>query len=401
MRLRIAAAVTGKRWRVFTVLAAGLALTAAGLTAGLGTAHAAGPVPRPAALSGQSFVRQFDPATLAGSAWNPSNQPGNCPTANNGAFVNSSGYAEIDTTGASGDCRSMQSPSANMPTAPGTTYEALVNFSSFHDWPSLWMYGPSWPDQGEIDAVEGGPGASSVTWHQSGNHTIGGDPWDDQQVPFAGGPNIQPGVWTTVDIAFTATGADVYYQGQLYVHIPESVTTGGNDPMYLTISEGSCSAEGVSVCNGGTSPAGNVQVQWVREFSGSGAGTPAPVPTVTPTTPAPSPTATSPSPSPSPAPGGPKCGYTRAPDAAPAGLTSAVPGDSATVTWKGAGQAELYEVDLTLPDGSRWTGNDIVTVPGAAYRVLHGPGRYTVRVRALNGDGTGPWSSAYSFNVTS
>lgn len=249
-----------------------LLLTALATGTAAGTAHAASPAPLPAALSNQGLVQQFDPATLVSSAWNPANNPGNCPATQNGAFANSAGYAEIDTNGAANDCRSIQSPHASLPTAPGTTYEALMNFSSFHDWPALWMYGPNWPNQGEIDAVEGGPGSSAVTWHQAGNYTIGPDPWDNQQVPFAGGPDIQPGTWTTVDISFTASGVDVYYNGTLYVHIPESVTTSGNDPMFLTISEGSCNAEGVNVCNGGTSPAGSVQTQWVREFSTSAGG---------------------------------------------------------------------------------------------------------------------------------
>jgi hypothetical protein len=225
----------------------------------------------PGPAAGKTLLATFSPDTLTSTAWaNPSNHPGNCGTTASGAKkVTDSGltYAQIKTSGATGDCRSIQSPTASMPTGPGYVYEALVKFSSFHDWPAYWMYGPNWPNQGEIDAVEGGPGISSVTWHQAGNHTIGPDAWDDQRVPFApGGSNIAPGVWTTVDISFTSTGVDVYYQGKLYVHIPESVTTGGADPMFLTISEGSCNAEGANVCNGGTSPQGEVDVQWVKQY---------------------------------------------------------------------------------------------------------------------------------------
>lgn len=217
--------------------------------------------------AGKKLVTSWSPTTLAHAPWStPANQPGNCPAPNGTAHVNGSGWAEIDTTGATGDCVSIQSP-GTLPVSPGHVYEAVVNFSSFHDWPSFWMYGPNWPDQGEIDAVEGGPGTSYVTWHQAGNHTIGPDAWDNQTVPYAGiSHDIQPGVWTTVDIAFTATGVDVYYQGSLYVHIPETVTTSGNPQMYLTISEGSCAADGQNVCNGGTSPPGSVQVKSVSEY---------------------------------------------------------------------------------------------------------------------------------------
>jgi hypothetical protein len=285
-------AVRGRRRTIaFTAIGAVLAGSATFAVSQVSTSSATAPLP--AALAGQSLVTQFDPSTLVSSTWNPTNQPGNCPTANNGAKINSSGWAEIDTTGATNDCRSIQSPQASLSTAPGTTYEALINFSSFHDWPAFWMYGPNWPNQGEIDAVEGGPGTSYVTWHQAGNHTVGPDAWDNTVVPYAGiSHDIQPGVWTTVDISFTTTGVDVYYNGTLYVHIPETVTTSGNDPMFLTISEGSCSAEGANVCNGGTSPAGSVQTQWVREFSSSGGGS-TPTPTPTPTTPTPTPTTTS------------------------------------------------------------------------------------------------------------
>jgi hypothetical protein len=367
-----------------------------GLFAVMATSSAASPVPLPAPLAGQSLVQEFSPATLAGSTWNPSNQPGNCPNTNNGAKVNAAGYAEIDTTGANGDCRSMQSPAANMPTKPGTTYEALVNFSSFHDWPALWMYGPNWPNQGEIDAVEGGPGASFVTWHQAGNHTIGPDAWDDQVVPYAGmSHDIQPGTWTTVDISFTSTGVDVYYNGSLYVHIPESVTTAGNDPMYLTVSEGSCNSSGANVCNGGTSPAGSVQVQWIREFSAS-----APAPTPTATTPTPTPTVTTPAPTPTPTPTQPDCTAATAPTAAPASIAASVTGSHVVVHWDAVSQAADYQVRVILPSGHIWMTNDITLTNQATFAMVPQTGNYTYQVRALNGAGFGPWSAVQSFTVT-
>lgn len=286
-----------KRTRVSAAIFGCGAVAAAGVFGFGGPGHHHPPVPRPTVTAtatptapvttppvtptptgtagsgpaaGKSLIATFDPATLISPAWSPANHPGNCPATSNGAKVVTSGgvtFAEIDTSGANGDCRSIQSPKASLSTAPGTVYEALIRFSSFHDWPALWMYGPNWPNQGEIDAVEGGPGASFVTWHQAGNYTIGPDAWDDRQVPYAGmSHDIQPGVWTTVDISFTSTGVDVYYQGSLYVHIPESVTTGGTDPMFLTVSEGSCNAEGTNVCNGGSSPQGSVQVQWIKQY---------------------------------------------------------------------------------------------------------------------------------------
>jgi hypothetical protein len=227
--------------------------------------------PLPAALHGHPLAATYSPRTLVSAPWaDPANHPGNCPTVNSHAVVNAAGYAQISTSGVRNDCRSIQSPRP-LPTRPGYVYEALINFSSFHDWPAFWMYGPNWPQQGEIDAVEGGPGASFVTWHQGGGNpdfTVGPDPWDDRTVPYAGfAHDIKPGVWTTVDISFTTSGVDVYYNGSLYVHIPERVTTSGGDPMYVTISEGSCDSAGVNVCNGGSSPHGTVQVRYLRVFS--------------------------------------------------------------------------------------------------------------------------------------
>lgn len=262
-------------------------------------AHAAGGTsPFPAALSGQGLVTSFSPSTMVSAPWNPSNAPGGCPgTSGNVGTINSSGYAQLATTGAANDCEAIQSPATSggapqLSTAPGTTYEALLNFSSFNDWPAFWMYGNSWPANGEIDAVEGGFGASTVTWHGAGScsgssssYTIGPDAWDCSVVPLASGhpADIAAGSWTTVDISFTTSGVDVYYNGSLYESIPESVTEAGTDPMFLAITEGSCDQAGYNACSnapGNNAPAGTTQVQYVNEYStsagGGGGGTSAP-----------------------------------------------------------------------------------------------------------------------------
>jgi|HubBroStandDraft_1064217.scaffolds.fasta_scaffold4058547_2 hypothetical protein len=50
--------------------------------------------------------------------------------------------------------------------------------------------------------------------------------------------------------------------------IPESVTTGGSDPMWLTLSTSGCDGGGYDECAPGAGPqAGNLQAQYVREFS--------------------------------------------------------------------------------------------------------------------------------------
>jgi hypothetical protein len=234
-------------------------------------------VPYAAALqSGHPLVQQFNPATLAGSGWNsPANDPGNCAANPKAVSLNSSGYAELDTTGAANNCVSIQSPTT-LPTTAGYVYEADVYISNFQDWPAFWMYGNNWPAQGEIDAVEANFGANYVSWHyaacsrSAGDSEISTNPWTYacKSTVSPVGANIQPG-WHVVDIAWTSSGVQVYYDGSLYVTISESVTTGRTaDPMWLTLSEGSCEANGNNECaSGALGTPGNVQVKYVRQFS--------------------------------------------------------------------------------------------------------------------------------------
>jgi hypothetical protein len=234
-------------------------------------------VPYPAALSsGHPLVRETDPAALSGSSWNdPRNDPGNCAPDPSAISLNASGYAELTTTGKAGDCESIQSPQT-LPTTAGYVYEANVYVSNFQDWPAFWMYGDDWPAQGEIDAVEANFDANYVSWHyaacsrSAGDSEISTNPWTyackSSVSPV--GANIQPG-WHVVDIAWTSSGVQVYYDGSLYVTVSESVTTGRTaDPMWLTISEGSCAANGGNECaSGAAGTPGTVQVKYVREFS--------------------------------------------------------------------------------------------------------------------------------------
>jgi hypothetical protein len=253
------------------------ALAAAAFTTAPVTATASGRsiAPVPAALAGHRFSQEIDPLTLAGSTWNdPFNAPGDCPANPSAVSLNSSGYAELSTTGAEGNCTSIQSPQT-MPTTPGYVYEADVYFSNFEDWPAFWMYGSNWPAQGEIDAVEANYGVNYVTWHyapcssSASNSQVSTNPWTyackTTVKPFSA--NISPG-WHIVDIAFTYSGVQVYYDGSLYVSINENVTTSGNDPMWVTFSEGSCAEPWASVCaSGAEGVPGNVQVKYLRIFT--------------------------------------------------------------------------------------------------------------------------------------
>jgi hypothetical protein len=188
--------------------------------------------------------------------------------------LNRSGYAELSTTGAAGNCTAIQSPRA-LPTRPGYVYEADVYFSSFRDWPAFWMYGNRWPSLGEIDAVEANYGVNYVTWHYApcgssvSDSAISTNPWTYtcKTTVSPVGANISPG-WHIVDIAFTSSGVQVYYGGSLYVTIKEHVTTRGNDPMWLTFSEGSCAGGNGNVCEAGAEGvSGNLQVKYLRIFT--------------------------------------------------------------------------------------------------------------------------------------
>jgi hypothetical protein len=131
------------------------------------------------------------------------------------------------------------------------------------------MYGANWPQDGEIDAVEINIGANYVTWHYGDNNsTIGTGSWNGQVV-YPTGPNIKPNVWETVDILFGSDDIQIFYNGIHYVSIPQNLTPAGKDPMYFTLSEGSCEAEGANVCvNGsqGVDSPGKMLVNYVREF---------------------------------------------------------------------------------------------------------------------------------------
>jgi hypothetical protein len=252
-------------------------LVAAAVLAPNDAQAASAPRPYPAALAGHPFVSQVTGGAMASARWDePQNAPGGCQANPREVRRNAHGYAELDTTGAAGDCTSIQSPTLTT-TKPGMVYEADINFSTFKGtWSSLWMYGDDQPDQGEVDAVEGLYGISYLTWHyascngQASSSTISTGPWQYACKTNAPTPRTRditaPG-WNIVDIAFTATGFSVYYNGKLYDSIKENVTTSGNDPMWLTVSQGSCDQPTFNACAKGTSgKPGNVQVRYIRVF---------------------------------------------------------------------------------------------------------------------------------------
>jgi hypothetical protein len=151
------------------------------------------------------------------------------------------------------------------------------------DWASMWTDGANsangaenWPADTEVDAVETQYGTSYVSIHYGSLSKSGGSTgiWTTEPkgwegtgaiyaTPNSGVPNVQAG-WNVVDIEFTSTVANIYYNGELYVTIPASVLS--HKPAYLNC--------GISGPNGNDSnypkwPAGpgTEDVQYVEVFS--------------------------------------------------------------------------------------------------------------------------------------
>lgn len=185
----------------------------------------------------------------------------------------------LHTTGANGNCAVIQSTQL-FPTTSGVI-EARIYLSpipdqptQIADWAAMWMYGPNWPTEGEIDAVESSYGSSAVTYHYgSGNpsspaynlqyttyrplYPVNGA--DVYAKPLSiTGPNVKPG-WNTVDIAFSKNKIQIYYNGRLYTTAEGSYITG--KPAYLVFDDVSQTGEnklGIP---------GTVLVRYVRIYS--------------------------------------------------------------------------------------------------------------------------------------
>lgn len=171
---------------------------------------------------------------------------------------------------------------------PSLSSAATVGGSSYPagtllDWASMWTDGAdstngteNWPADTEVDAVETQYGANYVSVHSGSISASGGSTGDwttEPQgwegagavyaTPDAGVPNVQPG-WNVVDIEFTSTDANIYFNGELFTTVPGSVLT--HDPAYLNF--------GISGPNGDDPnnpmwPAGPAteDVQYVKVFS--------------------------------------------------------------------------------------------------------------------------------------
>src|SRR5882757_6145462 len=134
-------------------------------------------------------------------------------------------------------------------TFDGTTYPA----GTLLDWATMWTNGAnatngpeSWPADTEIDAAETQYGVNYQTVHygrptgngaSTGNWTTLPRGWAGAgatyATPNAGVPNVRPG-WNVIDLEFTSTVANIYFNGKRYITIPASVLS--HKPAYLNFS---------------------------------------------------------------------------------------------------------------------------------------------------------------------
>jgi hypothetical protein len=161
----------------------------------------------------------------------------------------------------------------------GSSYPA----GTLMDWASMWTDGANstngsenWPADTEVDAVESQYGTNFLSVHygsvaksggSTGDWTTEPQGWEGSSAIYAsarsGVPNVQGG-WNVVDIEFTSTVANIYFNGQLFVTVPANILS--HQPAYLDF--------GISGPNGNDPnnpmwPSGPAteDVQYVRVFS--------------------------------------------------------------------------------------------------------------------------------------
>jgi hypothetical protein len=161
----------------------------------------------------------------------------------------------------------------------GTAYPAGTLF----DWATMWTIGAnstngveSWPADTEIDPVETQYGANYLTVHygspaangtSTGNWTTLPQGWAGPDAiyatPNAGVPNVHAG-WNVVDVEFTSTVANIYFNGKRFITIPAIALS--HKPAYLNFG---ISGPNGSDPNHATWPAGRgaEYLQYVKVFT--------------------------------------------------------------------------------------------------------------------------------------
>jgi hypothetical protein len=295
-----------KLWVVIAAVITGSLVPAASASAATALQSAAPAAPYAPALSSYKTVAQsYSAKAIVSDGWaryaNSSHEGnGTCPVANT-SYSSSLNAVVLTTTGqpttvatACAHIRSQHTVPTRgdvveakiwLPTLSkaqtfdGTTYPA----GTLLDWATMWTNGAnatngpeSWPADTEIDAVETQYGVNYQTVHygrstgngaSTGNWTTLPRGWAGTgatyATPNAGVPNVRPG-WNVVDLEFTSTVANIYFNGKRYITIPASALS--HKPAYLNFS---ISGPNGNDANDPRWPAGHgtEDIQYVKVFS--------------------------------------------------------------------------------------------------------------------------------------
>jgi beta-glucanase (GH16 family) len=130
------------------------------------------------------------------------------------------------------------------------------------DWPSVWTDGQNWPDDGEIDLVEGLEGQACAHWHGPTDSGAGYGPNGGSGCPAG----TYTGGWHTFAADWEPGIVTWYYDGKNIGCIETSGTACGNynsqitsSPMYLILSLGSNASNTI------TAPT-SMRLQYVRVY---------------------------------------------------------------------------------------------------------------------------------------
>jgi hypothetical protein len=295
-----------KLWVVMAAVITGSLVPAAAASAATTLPSAATAAPYAPALSSyKTLAQSYSGRDIVSDGWaqyaNDSHEGnGTCPVANT-TYSSSLGAAVLTTTGqptsvatacahirsqhtvpTSGDvveAKILLPGLSSAQTFGGTTYPA----GTLLDWATMWANGASatngpesWPADTEIDAVETQYGVNYQTVHygsrtatgdSTGNWTTLPQGWAGAAAtyatPNAGVANVRSG-WNVVDIQFTSTVANIYFNGKLYITIPGGALS--HKPAYLNFG---ISGPNASDSNNATWPSGRgaEDVQYVKVFS--------------------------------------------------------------------------------------------------------------------------------------
>lgn len=207
-----------------------------------GIANASPPVPLAGGNHAKSLILNDTGAKL--NSWNQT--AALCPAnpgyiADGRVSTDSKGDIKLTTSGQHGSCVALHSPGGYS----SGVIEARLNFpalpgkpGTIANWTGFWLSGQTWPNDGELDAVEVEPidATNAVTWHsgtQSAPFVASTSGYFANKLPVHSA-NLTPG-WHTVDIVYAKGYFAVYYDGKLFTSYTNSQVTGRPLNIYVTM----------------------------------------------------------------------------------------------------------------------------------------------------------------------